>query len=56
MPRMVESEVFLPLEITEVREAMFAEQEPSAEKLGTLTNLNRTKKANMDAHQYTLRG
>ena len=31
-------------------------EEPLTEVLGQLTDLNRTKKAAMDAHQYSLRG
>lgn len=39
-----------------VAEEVQRELLPRIELLGGLTNLNMTKKANMDHHQYTLRG
>ena len=59
MPRLIENETFLTVESEiprRVEEISWEEQEPSAEVLGTLVDLNRTKKATRDAHQYTLRG
>lgn len=59
MPRTLEIEhpnIVNPEGIRPADSKIRVDLEPSVEVLGKLTELAMTKKANMDHHQYTLRG